>query len=154
MARPTPTTTFGSSFNASRFRTAIRNTMVMGMPNATSDQATFRWTTTHTYSPQDPLDDPYTWTQTPVTTTTHADVVVPVAWEFSARPSASLETVIGEFDSPRVIVTILDVDYELVQGADLIIMGGNTYVIEFVAPPLGLFDVSVFQIYCVARDES
>lgn len=154
MARPTPTTSFGSSFNAARFRTAIRNTMTMGMPNATADKATFRWTTQHTYNPQDRLDDPYTFTQTATTTTTHADVIVPVAWEFSARPSASVQTTVGEFDVSRVVITILDVDYDLVRGADLIVMGGNTYTIEFVAPPMALFEVDVFQIYCVARDES
>lgn len=161
MARPTPTPSFGSSFNASRFRTAIRNTMTMGMPNANADKATFRWTPRNTYNPQDPEHDPYTFTQAAINTWSHADVVVPVAWEFSARPSASLETTVGEFDMSRVVITMLDVDFATISGVqatpvlpDLVLLGGNTYIIEFVAPPVGLFDVDVYQIYCIARDES
>lgn len=154
MARPTPTVTFGAGFDAAKFRDAIRNTMVMGMANTAADEATFRWTTKNNYAPESPLHDPYTWTQATTSSVSHPDVVVPVAVEFSARPSASLETAVGEFDVSRAIITLLDVDYALIEGADLVVLGGNTYIIEFVAPPMGLFDVDVYQIYAAARDES
>lgn len=154
MARPTPDPLFGADFDATAFRDAIRNTMVMGLPNATSEKATFRWTTQKTYAVDDPAGKPYSWTAAPATTTTHADVQVPVAWEFSARPASSLDTTIGQFDASRVEITILDVDYEDVEGADQIIMGGNTYNLEFVAPPQGLFEVTVYKLYAIAQDES
>lgn len=154
MARPTPDPLFGAGFDATAFRAAIRNAMVMGLPNATAEKATFRWTAVKTFADDDPAGKPYSWTSSPTTTTTHADVQVPVAWEFSARPAASLDTTIGQFDASRVEITILDVDYEDVEGADQVLMGQNTYNIEFIAPPQGLFEVTVYKIYAVAQDES
>lgn len=143
-----------AGFDAAAFRLAIRSTMTMAAPNATADRVTFRWSPVTTYSPQDPSHNPYSWTAPPTSSITHADVQVPVAVEFSARPAASSETGVGEFDNSRAIITILDVDYELVAGADLVLLGQNIYEVQFVAPPIGLFEVTVYQIYTVARDES
>lgn len=154
MARPTPTPSFGSGFNADAFRTAIRNTMVMGLPNATLEKPTFRWNTERTYAIEDPQDNPYSWDAAPVTVTAHADVQVPVAVEFAARPAGSQDTSIGQFDATRVTLTVLDVDYALIEGADIVLLGGNTYDIQFVGPPIGLFEVTVYSIYAEARDES
>lgn len=143
-----------AGFDAALFRSAIRSTMTMAAPNASEDRATFRWSPAKTYNPQDPAHFPYTWTETPATDVEHADVQVPVAVEFSARPAASQQTAVGEIDASRAILTVLDVDYELVRGADLVLLGQNTYDVEFVAPPIALFDVDVYQIYTIARDES
>lgn len=143
-----------AGFDAAAFRLAIRSTMTMAAPNATADRATFRWSPVKTFGTEDPGHNPYSWTATPSSTTTHADVQVPVAVEFSAPRLASKETPLGEFDTARAIITVLDVDYDLIVGADLILLGQNTYEIQFVAPPIGLFDVTVYQIYADARDES
>jgi hypothetical protein len=143
-----------SAFNATQFRQVIRETMLMGMPNAVQERATFRWDPAKSYPVADPAGNPYDLTSAPTTTTTHADVQVPVAVEFSARPAGSMDTVMGEFDTSRVIITVLDEDYEQIVGADLVIMGGNTYDIQFVGPPIGLFEVTVYQLYALARDES
>jgi hypothetical protein len=35
-----------------------------------------------------------------------------------------------------------------------VLLGQNTYVVDFVAPPIGLFNVTIYQMYCSARDES
>lgn len=141
-------------FNAATFRTAIRNAMTMGLPGTTADRATFQWTSRSTYTRQDLDHNPYSWVAPPVTTTSHADVLIPVAWEFSARPTSSQQTDVGEFDATRVVITILDVDYALIVGADKVLLGGNAYEISFVAPPVGLFDVTVYTMYAVAEDES
>lgn len=145
---------FGAGFNADKFRAAIRSTMMMGLPNSVSERATFRWLPVREYPIQDRAANPYDWTDTPSVETLRADVLVPVAVEFAARPSGSQDTVIGQFDSSRAIVTILDVDYALVEGADQVILGGNTYIVQFVAPPVGLFDVTVYTIYLEAVDET
>lgn len=143
-----------SAFDATAFRTAIRSAMTMGLPGTTSERATFRWTPDKTFATADGAGKPYSWGATPTTTTTHADVQVPVAVEFSARPAGSLSTVMGEFDTSRAVITVLDEDYADIVGADLVLLGGNTYEIEFVGPPMGLFDVTVYQLFCLARDES
>lgn len=128
--------------------------MIMGLPLSESERITFRWTPESTWAVDDPGGSPYNFAATPVSTETHADVLVPAAVEFSARLASSSGESIGDFDNSRAIITILDEDYELVRTADLVILGGNAYEIEFVAPPLGLFEVTVYQLYCVARDES
>lgn len=153
MATPSDAT-FGAGFDATAFRAAIRNTMTMGLPNASADKATFVWTASRTYTSEDPSHNPYSWTATPVTETTHADVQVPVAVEFAPRPAASQDTSLGQFDATRVSLTLLDTDYDLVEGADKVTLGGNTYVIDFIGPPVGLFDVTIYTIYATAQDES
>lgn len=145
---------FSAGFDAARFRTAISNTMLMGLPESTAERATFRWTTEKTYSVADAAGQPFDWTAAPATTTSHVDVQVPVAVEFSGNVRGSADTVIGQFDVPKAIITILDTDYPSVEGADQVILGGNTYVVDFVAPPIGLFGVTIYQIFTHALDES
>ena len=141
-----------AAFNAAAFRRAIRDTMVMGLPNTTAEKPTFKWTMVRDYLVDDPADKPYDWTATPTVTETHVDVQVPCAVEFAAKGSGS--NAIGEFDTSRVILTLLDEDYDEVRGADQVIIGGNTYGVDFVGPPMGLFEVTVYQVYCSAVDET
>lgn len=143
-----------SAFNAATFRDAIRFAMDMGLPEATADRATFKWTPVKTYPNPDGGGRPYNLTSTPTSTTTHADVQIPVAWEFVARQAQETNTSMGEFDASRIVMTILDDDYSKVVGADTVVLGGNTYTIDFVAPPMGLFSVTVFELYLSARDEA
>jgi len=129
--------------------------MIMGLPSNVSERATFRWPTNRTYTIADPAQNPYDWTETPLTETHHADVQIPVAVEFTSRTSQGGSNDIGtQFDTSRVVLTVLDEDYAQVEGATEVLLGGNTYLIQFVAPPMGLFEVTVFQVYCEARDES
>jgi hypothetical protein len=142
------------AFSPTVFRNAIRFAMNMGLPNKSADKATFRWTTVKDYTHEDSGGVPFDLTSAPTAVQSHVDVQVPVAWAFHARPSQSVSTEAGEFDNTRVEITILDEEYAQVQGADLVLLGGNTYEIEFVSPPQGLFEVDVFTIYAAARDES
>lgn len=155
MAQPTPLTPgFGAGFDAAKFRAAIEDTMTMGLPNATSERATFRWLPDQEWSVHDQRGKPYNWTATPTTNTQHADVRIPVAVEFSSNARNAGETTVGSFNEPRVIVTVLDTHFAEVDGADLIIFDNNTYKIEFVAPPIGLFGVTIYQIFARAVDET
>lgn len=143
-----------AGFDATAFREAIRAAMTMGLPNTVADRATFQWTVGHTYAVHDPSGNPYDLSATPATTTTHADVQIPVAIEFTARPASERDTPIGQFDATQAILYALDEDYAQVAGADQVLLGQNVYKVSFVAPPMGLFDVDVYAIYTVARDES
>lgn len=145
---------FGGGFNAEQFRTAIKNTMRMGAPQDTAQRATFRWKTIKTHSRGDRGGKPWDLTATPTAVTERDDVQVDVAVEFSARTTLSGGTPIGEFDTPRAVITVLDEDYELIEGANFVLLGGNTYKIDFIAPPIGLFTVTVWQIYASAVDET
>lgn len=143
-----------ADFDADAFKEAIRAAMLMGMPNNVSERATFRWTTEKTFSLADPAGSPYDLTATPVTTTAHPDVQVPVAVEFVSRVSTTQFTAAGEFDQARAVITVLGDDYDQIEGADQVVLSGNTYDLIFVAPKMGLFDVDVVQIHALARDET
>lgn len=145
-----------AKFDAAGFRNSIKKVMVMGLPENVTERATFQWKTVRSYAIEAPSGNPYDFAATPSTTTSHPDVQVPVAVEFvpNATGRASGGTPIGEFDNPRVILTVLDEEYEQVKTADMVVLGGNTYFIQFWAPPIGLFSVTVYQCYLTAEDES
>lgn len=141
---------FGAGFDADEFRDAIRQTMMMGMPSAVEERVTFKWTPTKTYAVSDNAGDPYDWTSATVTDDTASlpDKVVTVACEFVSRASLSDGTPIGPIETPKVILTLLDVDYVEVEGASHVGINGKIYRVDYTAPPIGLFDVTVYQIYC------
>lgn len=144
---------FGAGFSADLFRSGIRNAMMMGLPQNSEERVTFRWTVKRTYGVADSSGMPFNFSDAPATEETKADVQVPAAVEFVGSTTDS-GTSIGAFQTPRAVITVLDVDYPQVEGADQVVLGGNTYQIDYVAPPLGLFDVSIYQIHCQAKDES
>lgn len=142
------------AFNPNEFRTNIINTMNMGLPTDTSLRPTFRWRTERTYSVADPGGNPYDFTAPATSTTAHADVQIPCAVQFVSTRTNDEGTVFGVFNSPRVILTVLDTHFPDVDGATEVVLGGNTYQIEYVEPPIGLFEVTVYQIHAQAKDES
>lgn len=143
-------------FNAADFRTNIRFAMTMGLPNTTAERATFQWDTAKTFTKDDTGGNPFDWTASPVTTVTYPDVLIPVAVEIGGESDDN--TNVGTFDISRAVITVLDEDFELLTVNDVfcnrVLLGDNAYEIKFVAPPLGLFDVTVYQIHCLALDES
>lgn len=148
-----------SRFDASAFRDAIHFAMTMGLPNTTSERATFHWLPEPTFHQPDASGNPFTWDSTPVTNPTFVDVLVPVAVEFKVKAAGdTLATRIGEFDTPHVVITILDTDYpSLTQNsrfADQVLLADATYNIEYVHPPIGLFDVTIYQLDAKAVDEA
>lgn len=144
---------FGTAFDADAFRTAIKNTMKMGAPTDASERATFIWTTVKTFSRADSGGKPWTKDATAATVVTHDPVQVDVAVEFIPRATIASGTPMGAFESPRAVITVLDEDYALIEGANKVLLGGNSYTIDYIAPPVGLFDVTVYEIHCSAIDE-
>lgn len=142
------------AFDPEAFREAVRFAMRMGQPNKPSEKVTFKWTPNKTFASQDPAAKPYDFGASPLTTTTHPDVQVLCAVEFISRGSQSDSTSVGTFDNSMAIITLLDEEFSQIQGADEVVIGGNTYVLQFVAPPNGLFGVDVYSVYAEARDES
>lgn len=143
-----------SLFNPDTFRNVITDTMMMGLPNALPERPTFRWTVKKEYNVADPAGKPYNWKATPVSTEEKEDVQIPVAVEFSGRPAGTKDTIMGQFNTSYAILTILDIHHVLVEGADQVVMGGNTYRVLFVEPPIGLFSVTVYRWHTEAMDES
>jgi hypothetical protein len=157
---------FSPGFNEAGFRDAIKNTMLMGVPEKPEERLTWWWQRSETYSPDDPAGDPYDWTQPPVSstpgnpklpdkdTTKEQSLVVNYALEFSARPAGSANTVFGEVDTSRAIVSLSDTDYEQIKDAHYATIGNTTYRIQFHGPPVGLFGYTLHQLFLEAEDSA
>jgi hypothetical protein len=152
-----------AAFSATAFRNGIKTAMQLGLPGTQSERVTFTWETEKTYTIADTRSRPYDWTATPATETSAADVpaslTVPVAYEFLDAKASSGDTRIGDFDSPRLKITVLDDEYTTLTDQNLglpngITVDGNKYKIEFWAPPQGLFEVTLYTCYAIAIDES
>jgi hypothetical protein len=157
---------FTPSFKEAEFRTAIYNTMLMGMPEDKALQLTWWWHRDQTYSPADPAGDPYDWGSAPMTdapgnddlkdpgTPAEQSLIVPYALEFSARPAGSSNTVFGEIDTSRAVVSLTDTDFEKIKDADYATIANTTYRIQFKGPGIGLFGYTLFQMYLEAEDSA
>lgn len=153
---------FSGGFNEAQVRTALFNTMLMGMPETTSQRLTWYWSRDQTFVSDDPAGHPYDWTAAPVTDTPGNPAIpdaggdqslqVPYALEFSARPAGSSTTVLGEIDTSRAVVTMLDTDFEKIRTADYAVIDDSRYRIQFSAPPVGLFGLTVWQVFLEAED--
>lgn len=152
-----------AAFSADAFKAGIKTAMQLGLPGTESERVTFFWNPEKSYTDADTRGKPYSWTSSPDTTVEATDVpaslTVPVAYEFLDAKAASGDTTVAQFDSPRMRLTILDDEYAVLQDANLglpdgVTVDGSTYDIEYWAPPQGLFDVTIYTAYCLARDES
>lgn len=146
-----------SRFNATKFRDAIHFAMQMGLPGNTQERITFHWLEERTYAKEDAGNNPYDWTDTPVTDVAHPDVQLDAAVEFKFIRSGVTDNPVGQFESPNLVVTLLDQEYARIyvggKRADQIIIDDDIYEINFVGPPLALFDCSIYQVYASALDE-
>lgn len=142
-----------AAFNPELFRSQIRSAMIMGSPTKTAEKATFFFRVTETFTRQDSSSRPYSWTAPVVSTDERDPVQVDCAVEFGRSNSETTGNTVGSFDNTRATITLLDEDFELVEGASHVTLGGNFYVIDYIAPPIGLFDVTVYQMYCRAAGE-
>lgn len=143
-----------SGFSAIEFRDAIHFAMNMGMPNTTSERATFYWKTSRDFDKKDSAGLPFGLKSQPLSTSETDPVQVPVAVEFARTNTGGVDgKAAGQFDTSRATITLLDEDYAKVFGADYMKIGGNRYEIDYVTS-VGIFDVTVYQIYAHAWDES
>lgn len=154
--------TLAPNFPAAEFRTAIQQTMLMGMPEDEADRLTFHWDTDPTYQPteEDLADEPLDWDTVPTTETVHevnglpvASLSVPYALEFSSRPAGTRQLTAGDVDTSRGTVTMLDEDFDQIATADWATIGPTRYRIEFEAPEIALFPVGVHTLYIEAEDQ-
>lgn len=128
-------------FNSADFRQAIRGVMEMA---ATPDRQplTFGWNEQVTKA-DGVLDgegiafDPAAH----VTRTTPPTKVVPAVVEYHNVNSEG--TPFGTVSQPRLRITLLDLDYEQVKGADWVEIENERYTYAYDEPPTGLFDVGL-----------
>lgn len=141
-------------FDPDEVRDGIRLAMQVGLPVEPADQPTFVFAPT--YAPlagSDAEGTPFDWRvgrdvpEAPA----RAAVKRPCAIEYSDG-SGGVEAV-GTVYSSRLILTLLDEDYEAVKGFTHVLIGGNSYTYELTEPPMGLISVGVWRIHVRADDE-
>jgi hypothetical protein len=155
---------FAGGFDEATFRTAVLNTMLMGMPEDKSEQLTFCWRRSQTFTSHDLAGNPYDWTATPTTDLPGNPAIpdkggdqaltVPYALEFTARFTGDANTSLGSIDTSRATVTLLDKDYDRIRTADYAVIGDTRYRLLFDAPPQGLFGVTVWTLFLEAEDSA
>lgn len=153
-----------ASFDSARVRDALKFAMRMGLPGTQSERVTFFWDSEPTYTNPDVNSNPWDWTTAPTSTVSApavpSSLSVPVAVEFLGQ-SGGIGTFnnVGDFNTPRVKVTVLDEEYTSLTDLNLglptgLTVDGSTYIIEYWVPPIGLFDLTVYECFAVARDEA
>lgn len=136
-------------FDADLFRNGIYTAMVMGTPGQQPERAIFKWTRSQTFNPQDPQRHPYDWNQSVVTDDTPDPVTLDkVAVEFNS--TTPRDTAVGGFLNIGAKLTLLDIEYDLVRGADVVTLGGDDFDIRDINV-VALFDVDVYEIFCERR---
>lgn len=146
------------AFNATEFVAGIKLAMGMGQPQNPAEVLRWHWRPDKEQGPGTDLSgNPYDWTAplTPGTPGNPGDpddegVVVDYALEYGTVGSA--EAPMGQIDTTKATVTLLDVDYEKVKTADHCTVDGSWYDIDFSLPPQGLFNVTVYTVQLSARD--
>lgn len=148
--------TFGSSFTSqaeAKVRAALKSTMQMAAPNSVDERVTFVWPEVSIVNNPNAAGRPFDFNAENelVNSDKHEDVQVDCAVEFVER--ATYGTAIGQFENPRVVITMLDEDFIQVEGASKVLLGGNTYTWNFTEPPNAIFKIGVYRLHCTADDE-
>ena len=142
-----------SNFPSSQVRQQVLATMQMGIPNDPDDRAVFYFKEDKEYTQKtSPSGIPYDKKASAVIDNTKAPVSdVMYAVEYVERNPDYRAT--GDYDNVRAVITMVDTEFEKVRGAVKVKLGGDSYEIGWVKP-LGLFDITVYQISCITPDAS
>lgn len=143
-----------SSFNAAEFRDGIKFAMSMALPDDSSERLTFRWKTDRTFTTADPVGKPYSYSDVPASVVVKDDVQITAGVQFIPKATSAAGNALAAFEAPRVVITVLDDDYDSVSDADEVLLDGAVYEVSYWEPPQGLFDVTIYKVHCTARDEA
>lgn len=152
-----------SRFNATKFRNGIKFAMEMAFPEDSNQQITWSWIPQRVFRKADSGGMPFDWSPTSLVSETDvSDFVVDCAVKFASATSTSRVggTALGVFDPATAQVTMLDLDYDrlVAHGGgkfpDQAFIDGTRYEVQLIAPPVGLFEVTIYDIYLQAVDTS
>lgn len=145
-------------FTADSFRADIRQTMFMALPDDTTLRPVFLFPDERTVTNPDVDGEPWDWDQTPqgpepgrVTCGLGTGQVVCV-WEPLGETRRPITVALGDFEPDRLVITVLDVDWALIDGFNVVAFPRGRYRYEKRIPDRGLFDVTVYQVHVIAED--
>lgn len=138
-------------FDPVEFRAAIHAVMDLGAPPTPSERVTFYFARSLVYNaPTDDENTPFDPTAT-VTEIPGQAVTVPCAVEYTDREGEPVP--FGMVTASKLVITLLDEDYDQVKGCSYVVAGGDKYLYRRTVPPMGLYSVGVYQLIFVAENE-
>jgi hypothetical protein len=139
-------------FNQAQFETGIRTAMGVGLPPALSNRPVFVFADTITNTlPADQEHVPFDPTATPVVAAGNQLSGITCAIEYVDLAGDVVD--LGNITPTRLKITMLDAEYQLVQGFDHVLMAGDRYFYRRTEPPIGMVDSTVWIIHCIAEDD-
>lgn len=140
-------------FDSEAFREGIHIAMSVGLPPELSDQPTFVTPApvVDTGVDRDESGVAFDWQEPRTKAAADTATQVPAAIEYFDADGQLAN--FGSMSASKVVITLLDEDYELVKGFSYVIIGGNKYTYERTEPPLGMVDVAIWRIHCRTDDE-
>lgn len=151
-------------FDATKFRSAIKFAMEMGFPDEVSKQITWHWNPVRQYNKKlDASGMPFDLSQGNVNS--EADItpmIVDCAVKFQPTGTTTRVggTALGIMDVANATATLLDVDYNALRQhgegkfPDKAVMDTDVYLVQLIGPPYGLFEVTIYDVYLQAIDET
>lgn len=141
------------SFDEARVLEGIKKAMGFGEPTRTEDKVTFYFNARST--PVGEVDEegvPFDPADRVTNTREDEAVIVDCAVEYQDR-AAQTET-FGVYIPARVILTLLDPDWQQVKDFSFVKAGGDIYHRSTVEPPVALGSIDVWSVICLAEGES
>lgn len=137
--------------------TALRRTMVLGLPVQDAHRPTFYFDKVVDWAEHDSEDQPWDFTQAPDSESQQASVQPVCAYEFFSPlgRSGAQYTEVGDFFASTLVFTFVSAaDFAEVQGASHATVGprSSRWFFRYWRPALGLGGIQVFQATFQAED--
>lgn len=140
------------TFDEARVLDGIRKAMGFGEPTRVEDKVTFYFTEASTPGATDEEGVPWDPADRVVNDREDDAVIVDCVVEYEDR-AARAET-FGVVVPTRVVLTLLDPDWQLVKDFSYVKAGGDIYHRSIVKPPVALGSIDVWSVICLAEGES
>lgn len=140
-------------FNSTAFRTGIRFVFNMAAPPLSNEQVFFYFPSQLIYNSTSldgegvPFDPAAT-----VTRQVPAPVQVPCGVGFTDTSGQQID--FGLVIPAKLEITLLDEDYQQVEGCSYVVVRGEKYNYVNTEPPTGLFDVGIYALHFVSESST
>jgi hypothetical protein len=135
-------------------RGILRQTMVLGTAEDVANRPTFYFEGEQAFDDADLEGSPWNWTDTPATDTSDSPLQILCAVEFFAPlgRQGAFSTEVGEFNPNTVVLTMFEDEFNVAYGFTYLTIGPSDqrYYFRFYKPAVGLNDLTVYQLHCVA----
>ena len=136
--------------------TALRQTMVLGLPAVEAERPTFYFKREVTWANHDVEGQPWDWTTAPDTDVTRPAVQPICAYEFFSPlgRSGAQHVEVGDFYPSTVVLTMTETDFPSVVDSSYVTIGPaqSRWWFRYYRPALGLGGLSVYQVHMAAED--